>query len=266
MSLYEDLQKQNKQIEVLKTQLQQLENDKKQNQELIEFYEKQDGSDKINKLTIVNLIEDLQVKIDNYHFKNKLTIQVDFDINKLSLIYEYEDEHLTLSTSDSTTLTQLEKWITFQSNIIEIYKILEDIRGNLQYLSSTYIEQEPFSNLTFSLLTNNTYRNNIKYTLTFNYPKFNTFNVEAKQLIRYEDSEIYLKLNDKKLKAYIINSEMDSVNFNPKYDDPINTFNIYLKLDEYEVNSSTLKDIIKKTSKEIFDYKDFTPVFHRYWD
>lgn len=266
MSLYEDLQSQNKQIEVLKTQLQQLENDKKQTQELIEFYENQDGSNKINKLTIVDLIEDLQVKIDNFHFKNNLGIQADFDINKLNLVYNYGDEHLTLSTSGSTTLNQLAKWINFQSNVIEIYKILEEIKGSLLWVNSKYNEQDPFSYITFNVISNNAYKNNIKYTLNFNYDDYKTFNLEAKQLLKHESSEIYLGLNDRKMKAHIISSEVDSMRFDPNHDDPTETFNIYLKIDEYEVNSSTLKNVIEKTSKEIFDYKDFTPVYHKYWD
>lgn len=40
MSLYEDLQNQNKQIEVLETQLQRLQEDKKQTQQLIKLFEK----------------------------------------------------------------------------------------------------------------------------------------------------------------------------------------------------------------------------------
>lgn len=265
MSLYENLQNQNKQIEALKAQLQQLENDKKQTQELIEFYEKQDGSDKINKLTVVNLIEDLQVKIDNYHFKNKLSIQVDFDLNKVSLIYDYDDKQLTLSESDSTTLYQLEKWINFQSDVIEIYKILEEIIGNLRLVNSKYHDQDPCSKITFNLDNNDSFRDYIKYTLTFNYLNNKTFNLEAKQLIQYEGSEIYLGVNDKNLKAKIISSEVDSVIFNPKYDDPTDTFNVYLKIDEYAVKSSTLKDVIEKTSNEIFNYKDFNIIYRIDW-
>jgi hypothetical protein len=265
MSLYEDLQNQNKQIEALKAQLQQLEYDKKQTQELIESYEKQDGSDKINKLTIINLIEDLQVKIDNYHFKNNLAIQVNFDINKLSLIYKHGDEHLIISESDSTTLTQLEKWINFQSNIIKLYKILEETKGNLQWVNSKYNEQGQSSNITFNVISNDAHRNNIEYKLIFNYPNHTEFNIEAKQLISYEHSEIYLGVNDKKLKAKIISSEVDSVNFNPKYDDTTDTFNVYLKIDEYAVKSSTLKDVIEKTSNEIFNYKDFNIIYHIDW-
>ena len=262
MSLYEDLQNQNKQIEVLETQIQRLQEDKKQTQQLIKLFEKKDGSNKINKLTIINLIEDLQVKIDNYHFKNNLAVQVDFDINKLSLIYEYEKEHLTLSTSDSTTLTQLEKWITFQSNIIEFYKLLEDIKGDLRWVNSKYSEQHPFSSITFNIINNNIYKNNIKFTLTFNYPDYKKCNLEARQLIQYKGSEIYLGLNNKNLKARIISTEVDSVDFNPKYDDPTDTFNVYLHMDKYVIDSSTLKDAIEETSNKFFDYNDVTTVNH----
>lgn len=262
MSLYEDLQNQNKQIEVLKTQLQRLEDDKKKTQQLIEFHEKQDGSDKINKLKIVNLIEDLQVKIDNYHFKKKLAIQVNFDVNKLSLIYNYKDKQLPLSTSDSTTLAQLEKWINFQSNMIDIYKILEDIKGDLRWVNSKYNEQRPYSNITFSLNSADTSRNSIKYTLKFTYPKVDTFNVEAKQYIQYGKNETYLSLNDKNLKAHIISSEVDSVDFDPRYDDPDDTFNIYLEINEHAIKPPLLKDIIEKTSKEIWDYEGFKTIYH----
>ena len=40
MSLYEDLQNQNKQFEFLETQLQRLQEDKKQTQQLIKLFEK----------------------------------------------------------------------------------------------------------------------------------------------------------------------------------------------------------------------------------
>ena len=262
MSLYEDLQNQNKQIEILETQLQRLQEDKKQTQQLIKLFEKKDGSDKINKLTIINLIEDLQVKIDNYHFKNELAIQVDFDINKLSLIYKYENENLILSTSDSTTLTQLEKWITFQSNIIEFYKLLEDIKGDLRWVNSKYSEQHPFYSIAFNIISSDIYKSNIKYTLTFNYPDYKKCNLEARQLIQYEGSEIYLGLNDKNLKARIVSTEVDSVDFNPKYDDPTDTFNVYLHIDKYVIDSSSLKDAIEATSKEFFDYNDVTTINH----
>lgn len=262
MSLYEDLHTKDKQIKILEKQLQQLREDKKQTQQLIALCEKKDGSDKINKLTIINLIKELQVKIDNYHFKNKLAIQVDFDINKMSLIYNYKNEPITLSSSDSTTLAQLEKWITFQSNIIEFYKLLEDIKGDLRWVNSKYNEQLPFSNITFNIINEEIDKSNIKYTLTFNYPDYKKCNLEARQLIRYEGFEIYLGLNDKNLKARIVSTEVDSIDFNPKYDDPTDTFNVYLHIDKYVIDSSTLKDAIEETSKEFFDYNDFTTINH----
>ena len=115
-NLYEIVEKKNKEIEALKQEITKLEESKAYFENRIQEEENNNSSNELTKEIIANKVQDLQNKIDNFHFKGELKIENDFTINKLSLVYSYEDFlHEEISTSGATMLYELDKWLKFQS-------------------------------------------------------------------------------------------------------------------------------------------------------
>ena len=260
-SWYEILEQRNKEIEALKSQIEELE----QNKASIEQRIKEEETKNINnqksltKEVIVNMIQDLQNKIDNFHFKGELKIENDFTINKLSLVYSYEDFlHEEISTSGATMLYELDKWLKFQSRLISIYKFLEDENESLIYagVKSKYNNNYKNSILTFLYNHDDNYYKKISYSLEFNKNDYKTFNLSAWRKIIADAVKCNLSLDNKGLEAHIVTSEAEE-EFDSRDFDPSETFNIYLITARKNIDETTLKIAIDETAKQILNYTDF---------
>jgi hypothetical protein len=123
-NLYEIVEKKNKEIEALKKEITKLEESKAYFENRIREEEESNSANNLNKEFIISKVQDLQNKIDNFHFKHKLKIESDYTINKLTLIYYCEDfSPVEISTSGSTMLHELEKWIEFKTELFQFINI-----------------------------------------------------------------------------------------------------------------------------------------------
>lgn len=260
-SWYEILEQRNKEIEALKSQIEELEQNKASIEQRIKEEETKNKSNQkgLTKESIINMIQNLQNKIDNFHFKGELKIESDFTINKLSLVYSYEDFlHEEISTSGATMLYELDKWLKFQSRLIPIYKFLEDENESLIYarVKSKYNNNYKNSILTFLYNPDDNYYKKISYSLEFNKNDYKTFNLSAWRKIIADAVKCNLSLDNKGLEAHIITPEAEE-EFDSRDFDPSENFNIYLITTRKNIDETILKDAIEETSKQILNYTNF---------
>lgn len=265
-NLYEIVEKKNKEIEALKQEIIKLEESKAYFENRIQEEEKRNSSNELTKEIIANKVQDLQNKIDNFHFKHELKIESDFTINKLSLIYCYEDvPPQVISTSGASMLYELDKWINFQSRIIPIYKFLEDIGENLVYVKarSQYSDDYKSSIITFKYHYENEEHgyNEILYLLNFNKSNYATFDLIAYKKILNRAVKGYLSLDNKGLRATIITPEAES-DFDDRDFEPNEEFNIYLEAIRKNIDESILKNTIDETIEQILNYTDFEECYY----
>ena len=258
-NLYEIVEKKNKEIEALKQEIEKLEESKAYFENRIQEEENRNSSNELTKGIIANKVQDLQNKIDNYHFKHEFKIESDFTINKLSLVYCYENvPPQEISTSGASMLYELEKWIKFQSRLIPIYKLLEKISDNLVYarIKSQYSNNYKDSTVSFCYSYEDSGFVNVRYILDFNKYDYSTFKLTAFRKVLKETVKAELTLDDKGLKAHIVTPEAEK-EFDDRDFDPSETFNIYLTSSREKIDETMLKDVIEETAKQILNYTDF---------
>lgn len=263
-NLYEIVEQKNKEIETLKKEIEKLEESKAYFENRIREEEESNSANNLNKEFIIRKVQDLQNKIDNFHFKHKLKIESDFTINKLTLTYYCEDfAPIEISTSGATMLHELEKWINFQSEIIPIYKFLEDIDENLIYVRaySQYNDNHKDSILTFKYNYENQGYVEIKYLLSFNKLDYSTFDLIAYKKILSNAVKGYLSLNNKGLRATIITPEAER-EFDERDFDPDEDFNVYLEAIRKNIDVTMLKNTIDETTEQILNYTDFKECYY----
>lgn len=263
-NLYEIVEKKNKEIEALKQEIEKLEESKAYFENRIQEEENRNSSNELTKEIIASKIQDLQNKIDNFHFKHKLKIESDYTINKLTLFYYCEDSlPKEISTSGASMLHELEKWINFQSEIIPIYKFLEDMDENLIYVRaySQYNDNHKDSILTFKYNYENQGYVEIKYLLSFNKLDYSTFDLIAYKKILSNAVKGYLSLDNKGLRATIITPEAER-EFNERDFDPDEDFNVYLEAIRKNIDVTMLKNTIDETTEQILNYTDFKECYY----
>lgn len=262
-NLYEIIEQRNKEIEALKREIEKLEENKAYFENRIREEERNSSND-LTKEIIASKVQDLQNKIDNFHFKNKLKIENDTAINKLSLVYYCAGcQSKEISTSGASMLHELEKWINFQSEIIPIYKFLEDMGDNLIYVRaySLYNDNHKGSILTFKYNYENKGLEEILYLLSFNKLDYSTFDLIAYKKILSNAVKGYLSLDNKGLRACVITPEAER-EFDNRDFDPDEDFNIYLEAIRKNIDVTMLKNIIEETTEQILSYTDFKECYY----
>lgn len=258
-SWYEILEQKNKEIEALKREIEKLEESKAYFENRIQEEEESNSANNLNKEFIISKVQDLQNKIDNFHFKHKLKIESDYTINKLTLIYYCEDfSPVEISTSGATMLHELEKWIEFQNRIIPIYKFLEDLDENLIYtrVKSQYNNNYKDSIVSFKCNYDNHDYEEVLYLLKFNTLDYSTFDLMAYKKILSNAVKCNLSLDNNGLEAHIVTPEAEE-SFDDRDFDPNEEFNIYLVARRYSIDEASLNDLIKETAEQILNYTDF---------
>ena len=258
-SWYEILEKRNKEIEALKKEITKLEESKAYFENRIREEEESNSANNLNKEFIISKVQDLQNKIDNFHFKHKLKIESDYTINKLTLIYYCEDfSPVEISTSGATMLHELEKWIEFQNRIIPIYKFLEDLGENLIYsrVKSQYNNNYKDSIVSFKCNYDNHDYEEVLYLLKFNTLDYSTFDLMAYKKILSNAVKCSLSLDNNGLDAHIVTPEAEE-SFDDRDFEPNEEFNVYLVARRYSIDETSLNDLIKETAEQILNYTDF---------
>ena len=244
---YEILEQKNKEIEALKREIEKLEESKAYFENRIREEEESNSANNLNKEFITSKVQDLQNKIDNFHFKHKFKIESDFTINKLTLIYYCEDfPPVEISTSGATMLHELEKWIEFQNRIIPIYKFLEGLDENLIYtgVKSQYNNNYKDSIVSFKCSYDNHDYEEVLYLLKFNTLDYSTFDLMAYKKILSNAVKCNLALDNNGLDAHIVTPEAEK-NFDDRDFDPNEEFNIYLVARRYRIDDYKNKNWIK---------------------
>lgn len=265
-SWYEILEKRNKEIEALKSQIEELEQNKVSIEQRIKEEETKNSnsSNELTKEIIASKVQSLQNKIDNFHFKHKFKIETDYTINKLTLFYYCEDfPPQEISTSGASMLHELEKWINFQNEIIPIYKFLEDMDENLIYVRaySQHNDNYKDSTVTFKYNYENQGFEEIQYLLSFNKLDYSTFDLVAYKKILSNAVKGYLSLDSKGLRACVITPEAERM-FDDRDFDPDEDFNIYLEVIRKNIDVTTLKNTIDETTEQILNYTDFKECYY----
>lgn len=263
-NLYEIVAQRNKEIEALKREIEKLEENKTYFESRIREEEERNSSNELTRDIIANKVQDLQNKIDNFHFKHKLKIESDSTINKLTLVYYYADcRTKEISTSGPLMLYELEKWINFQNGIIPIYKFLEDMGENLIYVRaySQYNDNYKDSIVTFKYNYENQGFEEIQYLLSFNKLDYSTFDLVAYKKILSNAVKGYLSLDNKGLRACVITPEAER-KFDDRDFDPDEDFNIYLEAIRKNIDVTTLKNTIDETTEQILNYTDFKECYY----
>jgi len=225
-NLYEIVEKKNKEIEALKKEITKLEESKAYFENRIREEEESNSANNLNKEFIISKVQDLQNKIDNFHFKHKLKIESDYTINKLTLTYYCEDfSPVEISTSGATMLHELEKdsIVSFKCN-------------KCNYDNHDYKE--------------------VLYLLKFNTLDYSTFDLMAYKKILSNAVKCNLSLDNNGLDAHIVTPEAEE-SFDDRDFEPDEEFNIYLVARRYSIDEASLNDLIKETSEQILNYTDF---------